>query len=84
MGMEGHIIITLVVSFFIMELIAVQEIDSIVKNKIILSGIYSLIGWVVYFFGIYELIVNIYYAIPAIVGAVIGTMGGVYLKKSNK
>lgn len=83
--MNWYITIILLVTFFSMEFVYVKEFDSILKNKVILSGIYTLIGWSIYFFGIYEITISFYYAIPAIIGASFGKMLAVYLKKkANK
>jgi len=79
--MSLYIVIGLFIGFFIMEFIGTRQVNSIVEKKVIESGIYALITWTIYLFGIYELITNVYYAIPAIIGGTIGTMAAVYYKK---
>lgn len=72
--------ILLLVAFIAMEFVSIRQIQAVIKRNVLWSGIYALLAWTIYFFGIYELIVNIHYAIPCIIGAVIGTMLAVKYK----
>lgn len=64
--------------------VEVKELYSIIEHKVLLSGLYCLIGWVVFSFGAYGLYESRYYIVPIISGSVLGTMLSVFFKKRNK
>lgn len=77
-------LITAVLIFIVFatsDFVGVRELYSIIEGKVWLSGLYCLIGWVVFFFGVYEFIESRYYAIPIALGSFLGTMLSVYFKK---
>lgn len=81
MTVNWYIIAGLFVAFFVLEFVNVRSINSIVEKKVLKAGLYAFIGWTIYLFGIYEMIDSIYNAIPSIIGATLGTMAAVHLKK---
>ena len=70
--------------FSVSEFISVRGLYSVIDNKVLLSGMYCLIEWVIYLFGLHKFLGSMYYAVPIIIGSVSGTMLAVHLKKIEK
>lgn len=81
--MDWITVILLFVGFSVSEFVSIKGLYSVIDNKVWLSGMYCLIEWVIYLFGLHEFLSSMVYAVPIILGSILGTMLAVYLKNNR-